>query len=185
MSPTETCSQIFSGNGIYNPSQWILEQGLRMGDEAQAESVYSKANVCSYLLPRNCSLQMAGHIFHCVFTWLGRNIGSPWCRSHSIKWNRTGIWWHPGEKSHIQISDFAFLKVPHGWRDISFDLAMGLAAYASDSPLIVAIWLFLFITPNLCVNVKGFRTAAEPWNMPCFSYHSSNLFNNVFLCWPP
>lgn len=175
-----------SRNSIYNQSQWILEQGLRMGDESQTELVYSKANVCSYLLPRNCSVQMASHIFHCVFTWLGRNIGSPWCRSHSVKWNRTGIWWHPWENSHIQISDFTFLKVPHGWRDISFILATGLAACpSSDHPLILAIWLLLCIAPNLCINVKGFRIAAEPWNMPCFSYDSSNLFNSIFLCWSP
>lgn len=155
-----------------------------MGDESQAELVYSKANVCSYLFPRNCFLQMASHIFHCVFTWLGRNIGSTWCRSHSVKWNRIGIWWHPGEKSHIQISDFTDLRVPHRRRDISFDLAVGLAASPSDCSLILAVRLLLFVTPNLCINVKGFRTAAEPWNMPCFSYHSSNLSNNVVFCWP-
>lgn len=40
-----------SGNGIYNPSDWILEQGLRMGDESWAESVYSKANCAPLCCP--------------------------------------------------------------------------------------------------------------------------------------
>ena len=105
--------------------------------------------MCSYLLPRNCSLQIDSHIFHCVFTWLGRNIGSPWCRSHSVRWNRTGIWWHPGEKSHIQISDFTFPRVPYGWRDFSFDLAKGLAVSPSDHLLVLAVGL-LCLSHTLC-----------------------------------
>lgn len=142
--------------------------------------------MCSCLLARNRSLQTASHIFHCVFTWLGRNIGNPWCRSHSIKWNRTGIWWDPGEKSHIQISDFTSLRVPFQWRDISFHLTMGLDAYVVSqwSPLHHS-QLLLLIIPHLCINFKVYRTVAEPWNMSCFSYHSSNLFNNAFLCCPP
>lgn len=116
---------------------------------------------------------MASHIFHCVFPWLGRSIGHPWWGPHSIKWNRAGIWWCPGEKNPRS----------HFWLHISQNSPMmrghqlwscnGPYYSPYDHPFILDTWLLLFINHNFCRNVN--RTRTKPWNISCFSYHSSNF----------
>lgn len=174
-----------SGNGIYNLSWWILEPDLRADDESWAESVYSKANVCSCLLARNRSLQTASHIFDCVFTWLGRNIGIP--DADPIQSSETEQEFD-GTQEKNPIFKFQTShpsEFPSNEGTLAFILQWVLMPVVSQWSPPNHSQLLLLIIPHLCINFKVFRTVAEPWNMSCFSYYSSNLFNNAFLCWLP
>lgn len=168
MWPTETCSQMFLVMAYIIHHSEFWSGASRKVMNPWTELVYSKANVYSFCSPETVPYRW----LVTVFPWLGRSIGSPWWGSYSIKWNRTGIWWDPGEKAHVHISDFTFLKIPQGcFEDISFHFAMGFATLPMTTPSSLRKWHMTCscLSPTICTQML---TGPEQNPEKCHALHT-------------